>query len=72
FNAIGNINFWIGTFSLTLILVFENIGILYAQTHQLLGAPEKASKSLAAVSFATIGCALLGCSPPVSTVEGNA
>lgn len=72
FSAIGSINFWIGTFSLTLILVFENIGILYAQTHQLLSAPEKASKSLAAVSFATIGCALLGCSPPVSTVEGNA
>lgn len=72
FQGIGNINFWIGTFSLTLILVFENIGILYAQTHQLIGAPEKASKSLVAVSFATITCALLGCSPPVSTVEGNA
>lgn len=72
FSAFGSINFWIGTFSLTLILVFENIGIIYAQTHQLLGAPEKASKSLVAVSFATIVFALLGCSPPVSTVEGNA
>ena len=72
FQGIGNINFWIGTFSLTLILVFENIGILYAQTHQLIGSPEKEAKSLVAVSFATIGCALLGCSPPVSTIEGNA
>lgn len=72
FRAFGSINFWIGTFSLTLILVFENIGIIYAQTHQLLGAPEKASKSLVAVSFATMAFAVLGCSPPVSTVEGNA
>ena len=67
-----NVKFWISTFSLTLILVFENIGILHAQTGKILNAPEKASKSLVAVSLATISCSLLGCSPPVSTVEGNA
>lgn len=72
FGIIFNIKFWISTFSLTLILVFENIGILHAQTGKILKAPEKASKSLVAVSLATISCSILGCSPPVSTVEGNA
>lgn len=72
FSAVSDINFWISVFSLTLILVFENIGILHAQTIKILDAPEKTSKSLAAVSFSTICYALLGCSPPVSTVEGNA
>lgn len=72
FGMLFNVKFWISTFSLTLILVFENIGILHAQTVKILNAPEKASKSLVAVSLATISCSLLGCSPPVSTVEGNA
>lgn len=72
FGMLFNVKFWISTFSLTLILVFENIGILHAQTGKILNAPEKASKSLVAVSLATISCSLLGCSPPVSTVEGNA
>ena len=72
FGMLFSVKFWISTFSLTLILVFENIGILHAQTGKILNAPEKASKSLVAVSLATISCSLLGCSPPVSTVEGNA
>lgn len=72
FGMLFNVKFWISTLSLTLILVFENIGILHAQTGKILNAPEKASKSLVAVSLATISCSLLGCSPPVSTVEGNA
>lgn len=72
FGMLFSVKFWISTFSLTLILVFENIGILHAQTVKILNAPEKASKSLVAVSLATISYSLLGCSPPVSTVEGNA
>lgn len=72
FSAIGNIKFWIGTFSLTLVLLFENIGILHSQVSGILNRPDKTSKALVAVSFSTIGCALCGTSPSVSTVEGAA
>lgn len=72
FGMIISIKFWISVFSLTLILVFENIGILHAQTGKILNCPEKTSKSLVAVAISTVVYSLLGCSPPVSTVEGNA
>ena len=72
FSAVGNMKFWIGVFSLTLVLVFENIGLLHSQVSGMLNNPEKTSKALVAVSFATIGCALCGSSPSVSTVEGSA
>ncbi|BCZ46600.1 xanthine/uracil permease [Clostridium gelidum] len=72
FSALGNIKFWIGIFSLTLVLLFENIGILHSQVSGILNRPDKTSKALIAVSFSTIGCALCGTSPSVSTVEGAA
>ena len=72
FGMFFSVQFWISVFSLTLILVFENIGILHAQTGKILNCPEKTSKSLIAVAMSTILYSLLGCSPPVSTVEGNA
>lgn len=72
FSSINNLNFWISTFSLTLVLVFENLGILHAQVNVMLDMPNKASKALKAVSISTICCALLGSSPPVSVAEGTA
>lgn len=72
FSAFGNIKFWIGSFSLTLVLVFENIGLLHSQVSGMLNSPEKTSKALVAVSLSTIVCALCGSSPSVSTVEGSA
>lgn len=72
FEMLISIKFWISVFSLTLILVFENIGILHAQTGKILNCPEKTSRSLVAVAISTVVYSLLGCSPPVSTVEGNA
>lgn len=72
FSAVTNINFWIAVFSLTLVLIFENIGILHSQVSVMLNRPSDTKKSLIAVSISTILYALLGCSPPVSTVEGTA
>lgn len=63
------IPFWTATFSLTLVLVFENIGLLHSQVDGMLQAPEKNSKSLRAISISAIVCGLLGTSPSVSTVE---
>ena len=72
FSAIFTTNFWIATFALTLILVFENIGLLHGQVGGLLGAPEKQGRSLIAIAISNITCGLLGTSPSVSTVEGTA
>lgn len=72
FSGLFTIKFWMGTFSLTLVLVFENIGILHSQVSGLLKQPDKVSSSLIATSLSTIVCALCGSSPAVSTVEGTA
>lgn len=72
FSALGSIKFWIGTFSLTLVLIFENIGVLHSQVSGMLNRPDKTSKALISVSLSTIGCALCGSSPSVSTIEGTA
>ncbi|MBS5883572.1 MAG: NCS2 family permease [Clostridium sp.] len=71
-SAFFTIPFWISTFSLTLVLIFENIGLLHGQINGLLKAPEKQSKALNAIAISTIACGLLGTSPSVSTVEGTA
>jgi adenine/guanine/hypoxanthine permease len=71
-SAFFTIPFWIATFSLTLVLVFENIGLLHGQINGLLKSPEKQNKALNAIAISTIACGLLGTSPSVSTVEGSA
>ena len=71
-SAFFAIPFWISTFSLTLVLIFENIGLLHGQINGLLKAPEKQSKALNAIAISTITCGLFGTSPSVSTVEGAA
>lgn len=69
FDKIATIPFWTATFSVALVLVFENIGLLHSQVNGMLQAPEKNSNSLRAVSISTIVCGFLGTSPTVSTVE---
>ena len=71
FKGMFNLNFWIAVFSLTLVLVFENVGLLHAQVNGMLKAPEKNKKALVAVSLSTIACGIFGTSPTVSTVEGQ-
>lgn len=69
FGKITTIPFWTAAFSLVLVLVFENIGLLHSQVDGMLQAPEKNGKSLKAISISTIVCGLFGTSPSVSTVE---
>lgn len=64
--------FWIATFSLTLVIVFENIGLLHGQINGLLKTPKKQNKALNSIALSTIACGLFGTSPSVSTVEGTA
>ncbi|GAB6170192.1 NCS2 family permease [Clostridium carnis] len=72
FSGLMTIPFWIATFSLTLVLVFENIGLLHGQVIGLLNTPKKQNKALNAIAISTITCGFLGTSPTVSTVEGAA
>ncbi|MGL4451217.1 MAG: NCS2 family permease [Sarcina sp.] len=71
FSGIFNMNFWIAVFSLTLVLVFENVGLLHAQVNGMLDAPDKNKKALMSVALSTIACGIFGTSPSVSTVEGQ-
>lgn len=69
FGTIATIPFWTATFSLALVLVFENIGLLHSQVDGMLQAPEKNPKALKAISLSAITCGFFGTSPTVSTVE---
>ncbi|MCM3567680.1 NCS2 family permease [Neobacillus mesonae] len=69
FGKMATIPFWTAAFSVALVLVFENIGLLHSQVDGMLKAPEKNSKSLQAVSLSAILCGFFGTSPTVSTVE---
>ncbi|SFB24420.1 NCS2 family permease [Clostridium frigidicarnis] len=69
FGNINSISFWVATFSLTLVLIFENIGLLHGQVNGLLNAPHKTKKALHAVAISSALCGILGTSPSVSTVE---
>lgn len=71
FSSIGSVNFWVATISLTLVLIFENIGLLHGQVNGMLKAPEKNKKALSAIALSTITCGIFGTSPSVSTVEGQ-
>ncbi|GAA0121124.1 MAG: NCS2 family permease [Clostridium argentinense] len=72
FSKISTLSFWIATFSLTLVLVFENIGLLHGQVNGMLKCENKFKPALKATALSTLCCGLLGTSPSVSTVEGTA
>lgn len=72
FEKVFTIPFWISTFALTLVLVFENIGLLHGQVTGLLKRPEKQNNAMKSVALSNIACGLLGTSPSVSVVEGTA
>lgn len=68
FMSIASISFWIAIFSLTMVLVFEHIGLLSGQVSQI-DQPEKYEKSFRVSSISTVFSSLFGSSPTVSTVE---
>lgn len=63
--------FWIAVFLLLLIVVFENIGLISAQT-VMSGHPERFKSSLRALSLANIFAGLFGSSPAVAAAESTA
>ncbi|WP_046227124.1 NCS2 family permease [Paenibacillus dauci] len=63
--------FWIAVFLLLLILVFENIGLIGAQT-DMAKRPETFKGSLRALSISNILAGLIGSSPTVAAAESTA
>lgn len=71
FDQIAQFPFWVAVFSMTMVLVFENLGLV--QSHvSMAKQPEKYRKSLQATAVATFTSGLLGTSPTVATVESTA
>jgi adenine/guanine/hypoxanthine permease len=68
FARIADLAFWTATFSLTMVIVFENIGLVFGQVH-MIDRPETFKRSFQANALSTLTSALFGSSPTVSTVE---
>lgn len=71
FDRLLSLPFWFGVFSLTMVIVFENIGLIHGHT-AMLGRPEKYRRALQANAVSAACAGLLGTSPTVSSVESAA
>ncbi|SIT84542.1 NCS2 family permease [Edaphobacillus lindanitolerans] len=71
FDGLGSAAFLIGTFSLTMVIVFENIGLVQAHLDTA-GRPEKFRKAFQANAVSAMLSGLFGSSPTVSTAETGA
>lgn len=63
--------FIVAVFSLTLVIVFENVGLINAQLN-MSSRPERFKPVIQATSFTVILSGIFGTSPTVSTVESTA
>ncbi|MDT0110120.1 NCS2 family permease [Listeria booriae] len=70
FSGVGQVAFWTSVFSLTMVLVFETVGLTYGQTKQL-GQTEKLPRVLQASSFTAFLSGLFGTSPTISALESG-
>lgn len=71
FAGLGKPAFWIATFSFTLVVVFENMGLIHGFLG-MLEKEEKFSKALQANALSVLLAGIFGSSPTVSTVESAA
>ncbi|MDN4074781.1 NCS2 family permease [Fictibacillus terranigra] len=68
FRGVFSLPFWIATFSLTMIVTFENMGLL----HGLLPDHKKFPKAFQANAVTSLISGMFGTSPTISTVESAA
>lgn len=61
-------SFWMAVCSLTIVLLFENVGLIHGHT-EMFGRPAAFNRSLQANALSVLSCGFLGTSPTVSTVE---
>ncbi|MBS4173171.1 NCS2 family permease [Bacillus sp. FJAT-49736] len=63
--------FWVAVFSLTMVLVFESIGLIHSQT-KLAGSPGKFKRVLQVNAISAALSGIFGSSPTVAAVESTA
>ncbi|GAA0433912.1 NCS2 family permease [Lentibacillus halophilus] len=71
FSAMNDVSFWMAIFPLTMILVFENMGLLHGQLY-MLEREESFHKAYQVTALSSLMCAFLGTSPTVSAAENAA
>ena len=64
----NRIEFWISVFAMTMVLVFENIGLVHGHVKSI-NRPEAYKRSLQATSVSVLLSGPIGSSPTVATVE---
>ncbi|GGD27804.1 NCS2 family permease [Pontibacillus salipaludis] len=71
FSAVDELAFWLGVFPLTIVLVFENMGLINGQL-SMVGDMSKFKRSFQSTAFSSLTCAFFGTSPTVSSAESAA
>ncbi|KON87585.1 permease [Sporosarcina globispora] len=71
FDNLLSVTFWIAIFSLTMVLVFENIGLVHGHVG-FINRPEQFKRAFQANSVSALLSGIFGTSPTVSTVESAA
>jgi AGZA family xanthine/uracil permease-like MFS transporter len=71
FSAVDELAFWLGVFPLTIVLVFENMGLINGQL-SMVGDMNKFKRSFQSTAFSSLTCAFFGTSPTVSSAESAA
>lgn len=71
FDSVLSSVFWVAVFSLTMVMVFENIGLVHGQVN-LIDQPEKFGRAFQATSLTAMASGVFGTSPTVASVESAA
>lgn len=72
FSGLADPTFWVAVFSLVLLVTFENLGLMYGQTTNMIGAPEKFKNSFRGGALSVITCGIFGSSPTIDAIETGA
>lgn len=70
FSGILDVTFWTGVFSLTMVVVFETVGLTYGQVRQL-KHEERLGKVLQVSAITVFFSGMTGSSPTVSALESS-
>ncbi|HWO95532.1 MAG TPA: NCS2 family permease [Bacillus sp. (in: firmicutes)] len=71
FSSIASMTFWAAVFSLTMVIVFENIGLIHGHLG-MTGHDEKFQRAFQANAISVVTSGIFGTSPTVSSVESAA
>ncbi|MFG6115169.1 NCS2 family permease [Halobacillus sp. MO56] len=71
FAGIGSLTFWMAVFPLSIVLIFENMGLIHGQL-AMLKNEGKFKRAYQATAFSALASGFLGTSPTVSSAESAA